>query len=262
MDAARGDSFSVSGRSVMVVGATGALGQAVARDLCAGAARVTLTGGNADKLEELREELAKTGEVCAVNRRPDGEADAAAMVAAALAAFDGLDGLVVAGGANRVALIEEMTTEQFDEVMEANVRSTWMIARAFGRHAKPRGEGGSVVLVSSTRGALGHPAGYSAYSTSKGAVNLLNRTLAAEWGAAQIRVNAVAPTVFRSDLTAWMYEDNPRATAVREAFLARIPLGRLAEPDDVTGPVRFFLSDAARFITGQVLYVDGGYTAC
>ena len=246
----------------MVVGATGALGQAVARDLVRAGARVTITGGDGGKLGLLYDELTVQGAVRAANRRPDSEGDAEAMIKEAVEAFGELHGLVDAGGINHVAPIEDMTAQQFDQVWGANVRSPWLICRAFGQYAKPRKAGASVVLVSSTRGALGHPAGYSAYSTSKGALNLLTRTLAAEWGEAGIRINAVAPTVFRSNLTAWMYADDPKAVAVRNAFLARIPLGRLAEPDDVTGPVRFFLGDESCFCTGQILYVDGGYTAC
>jgi NAD(P)-dependent dehydrogenase (short-subunit alcohol dehydrogenase family) len=123
------------------------------------------------------------------------------------------------------------------------------------------GTGGKVVLVSSTRGKLGHPAGYSAYCTSKAAIDGLTRTLACEWGRHNITVNAIAPTVFRSSLTAWMYAEEGEGAAVREAMLARIPLGRLGEPGDVVGPLLFLLSPASAFVTGQVLYVDGGYTA-
>jgi len=123
------------------------------------------------------------------------------------------------------------------------------------------GEGGRVVLVSSTRGRLGHPAGYTAYCPSKAAIDGLTRSLACEWGAHGIRVNAIAPTVFLSSLTSWMYDEQGTGRDIREAMLARVPLGRLGEPDDMIGPLVFLLSDASRFVTGQVLYVDGGYTA-
>jgi NAD(P)-dependent dehydrogenase (short-subunit alcohol dehydrogenase family) len=155
-----------------------------------------------------------------------------------------------------------MDVADFQRVQDAHVRGSWLVCQAAGRQLIGQGRGGSVVLVSSTRGRLGHPAGYSAYCASKAAVDLLAKSLAAEWGPAGIRVNAIAPTVFRSALTAWMYDDDERGRATREAMLARIPLGRLAEPEDLVGPLQFLLSDASAFITGQVLYLDGGYTAC
>ena len=252
-----------AGQSVIVVGASGALGSATARSLAALGARVTMSGANGQRLAELEREItASGGAVTVINLRPDTEQNANAIVAAAVGAFGEVSGLVVASGANIVAPIIEMSVDQFDTVMNTNVRNSWLVCRAFGAHLLGAGVAGSVVIVTSTRALLGHSAGYSAYCSSKGAENLLTRTLAAEWGASGIRVNAVAPTVFRSDLTAWMYGDDERATKTREGMLARIPLGRLAEADDVVGPALFFLSEAARFVTGQILYVDGGYTAC
>lgn len=247
----------------MIVGATGALGSAVALGLADLGARLTLTGANRERLNDVAAEVTRRGaETETVHGRPTGAHEADAMIATAITRFGGADGLVVASGTNQVAKITDMDPAQFDEVMNANVRSTWLICRAFGAQALQAGTTGSVVLVSSTRGLLGHPAGYTAYCTSKGAVNLLTRTLAAEWGSAGIRVNAIAPTVFRSDLTAWMYGDEARGVATREGMLARIPLGRLAEPADMVGPVTFFLGAASAFCTGQILYIDGGYTAC
>lgn len=124
-----------------------------------------------------------------------------------------------------------------------------------------QGRGGKVVLVSSARGKLGHPAGYSAYCASKAATDGLTRALGCEWGKCGITVNAIAPTVFRSPLTAWMFEDNEKARAVRDGFLARVPLGRLGEPEDLAGPLLFLVSRASDFHTGHTVHADGGYTA-
>ena len=119
-------------------------------------------------------------------------------------------GMLTAAGMNKVAPIVDMSVEDWESVMDANVKGSWLMAQAAGRVLLAQGEGGSVVLVSSTRGKLGHPAGYTAYCTSKAAVDLLGKTLAAEWGPEGIRVNVIAPTVFRSELTAWMYADDDK----------------------------------------------------
>lgn len=128
----------------------------------------------------------------------------------AVARHGRLDGVVVASGMNHVAPITEMAVEDFDRVMDANVRGAWLVCQAAGRVLLEQGHGGSIVLVSSVRGALGHAAGYSAYCPSKAGTDLLAKTLAAEWGSHGIRVNALAPTVFRSELTEWMYADDEK----------------------------------------------------
>ena len=257
------DRANLKGKSALITGATGALGGATARELAAVGARLTLAGGNAKSLEELASELKALGaEVVTVSRRPETEEDAKAMVDAAVQAYGRLDLLVTASGQNIVAPTVSMSTESFDKVMDANVKGSWLACQAAGRQMIAQNSGGSIVLISSTRGKLGHPAGYSAYCPSKAAVDLLGKTLAAEWGPHNIRVNVVGPTVFRSELTAWMFADDEKGTATRKNMFSRIPLGRFAEPVDVTGPILFLLSDAASFCTGQVLYVDGGYTSC
>jgi NAD(P)-dependent dehydrogenase (short-subunit alcohol dehydrogenase family) len=252
--------FDVAGRSALVVGATGAFGQTASKALAGGGASLSITGGRADLLEHLGRTLRAGGTpVQEVTRRPESEEDAAAMVDAAVDAYGRLDLVVIASGMNRVAPIVEQPVADWDAVMKANVRGSWLVCRAAGRRLIGQGEGGKVVLVSSTRGRVGLP-GYSAYSPSKGAIDLLTRTLACEWGKFGINVNAIAPTVFRSDLTAWMYDDRERGRDIREAILGRIPLGRLGEPEDFVGSLLFFLSRASDFCTGQILYVDGGYT--
>jgi NAD(P)-dependent dehydrogenase (short-subunit alcohol dehydrogenase family) len=245
-----------------VTGATGAFGQAASKALAAAGARVTVAAGTEEKLAALAAEIADAGgDVATVARRPDTEQDAEAIVEAAVAAHGGLDIVVTASGTNRVGLITEQSVEDWQAVMDANVKGSWLVCRAAGRRLLETGRGGKIVLVSSTRGKLGLGAGYSAYCPSKAAVNLLTKTLACEWGAHRITVNAIAPTVFRSDLTAWMYEAEGRGRSTREAMLARIPIGRLGEPEDFVGALLYFVSAASDFCTGQVLYVDGGYTA-
>jgi len=253
--------FSIEGKSVIVTGASGAMGSEAAKALGAAGANVTLAGGNAAALEEIAALPELAGRSTIVVRRPDTLADAEAIVAGALSAYGRLDGMLVASGMNKVGLIQDQSVEDWESVMDANVKGSWLMAKA----AAPvliEQKHGSVVLVSSTRGKLGHPAGYTAYCPSKAAVDLLGKTLAAEWGPHQIRVNVLAPTVFRSDLTAWMYADDDKGRAVREAMFARIPLKRFAEPEDFVGALIYLISDASSFMTGQVLYLDGGYTAC
>ncbi|HVB34965.1 MAG TPA: SDR family oxidoreductase [Patescibacteria group bacterium] len=255
--------FDLKNQSALITGATGALGGAVAKALAAAGARLTIAGGNTKELAQLESEIKEMkAEVVAIPRRPDSPEDADAMVDAAVKAHGRLDLVLAASGMNIVSPIVNMPVDRFDAVMNANVRGSWLVCQSAGRQLLKQGGGGSVVLVSSTRGLLGHPAGYTAYCASKAAIDLIAKSLAAEWGPNGIRVNVIAPTVFRSKLTAWMYEDNEKARTTRNNMLSRIPLGRLAEPDDLVGPVLFFFSQASRFCTGQILYIDGGYTVC
>jgi NAD(P)-dependent dehydrogenase (short-subunit alcohol dehydrogenase family) len=254
--------FDVSGKVAIVVGATGSFGQVVCATLGKAGARLVITAGNASALGDLGDELKSAGiEAVQVARRPDTETDCDAMVTTAVDSFGGIDILVVASGMNDVSPIEDMEPERFQKVMLANVDGAWLIARAVGKQLIDQGRGGKVVFTSSARGKLGHPAGYSAYCTSKSATDGMTRALGCEWGKYGITVNAIAPTVFRSPVTAWMFEDNENANAVREGFLARVPIGRLGEPEDLAGPVLFLCSAASNFHTGHIVYADGGYTA-
>ena len=254
--------FSVRGKVALITGASGAFGALAAKVLAGAGAHVMLAAGKAPELAEVERECTELGaEAGTVNRRPDDEAACTAIVEATVARFGGIDILVVASGMNDVAKIDAMSPERFERVMHANVTGSWLMARAVGTRMLAQGRGGKIVLMSSARGKLGHPAGYSAYCTSKSAVDGLTRALGCEWGPHGITVNAIAPTVFRSALTAWMFEDTERGTATRNGMLARIPVGRLGEPADLAGPLLFLASAASNFYTGHILDADGGYTA-
>jgi NAD(P)-dependent dehydrogenase (short-subunit alcohol dehydrogenase family) len=253
--------FGIAGRVAIVTGASGAFGALAARVLAAAGARLVLAAGNAGELENVAGECRGLGaEVATVNRRPDSEADCGEIVAKA-EQYGGVDILVVASGMNDVAKITEMSPARFERVMHANVTGSWLMARAAGGAMLAQGRGGKIVLMSSARGLLGHPGGYSAYCASKAAVDGITKALGCEWGPHGITVNAIAPTVFRSALTEWMFGDDEKARTTRAGFLARVPKGRLGEPEDLAGPLLFLVSDACNFYTGHVLYADGGYTA-
>jgi NAD(P)-dependent dehydrogenase (short-subunit alcohol dehydrogenase family) len=257
-----GEVFDLSGRSAVVTGATGAFGEQAAYALAGAGAVVTLAGGNADKLESVATAIRDGGGTAAtIGLRPATEDNVDRIVETAVeAGGGGLDIVVAGSGTNIPGAIVEQDPADWDTVMDVNVRQTWLLCRAAGRVMIPQARGGKVILVSSTRGRLGL-ANYTAYCPSKAAVDLLTRALAVEWGPHGINVNAIAPTVFRSDLTAWMYADEGNGPMVRENMLRRIPLGRLGEPTDFHGAVQFLASSAADFMTGSIVYLDGGYTA-
>jgi NAD(P)-dependent dehydrogenase (short-subunit alcohol dehydrogenase family) len=254
--------FDIRGKVAVVTGASGAFGALASKVLAGAGAKLVLAAGNEAALEETAAACRELGaEVRTVARRPGTEEDCAAIMDVALAAWSALDILVVGSGLNDPSPIVEQSLERFENVMDGNLTSAWLLCKAFGQRVIPRGTRAKVVLMSSARGKLGHPAGYSAYCASKAATDGLARALGCEWGKHGITVNAIAPTVFRSPLTAWMFEDTEKARTVRAGFLARVPLGRLGEPEDLAGPLLFLCSRASDFHTGHTVYADGGYTA-
>ena len=254
--------FDVKGKTAIVTGATGAFGTIAAKTLAAAGANVVITANNAEGLKKIAAECEKLGgKAETVAKRPSSEANCDAIVAAAVGKFGGVDILVVASGQNKVSKIVDQKPEDFLDVMDANVTQSWLMARSCARQMLKQGRGGKIILMSSARGLLGHPAGYTAYCASKSAVDGITKALGCELGSTGITVNALGPTVFRSPLTAWMYEDNENATNVRKGFITRVPKGRLGEPEDLAGPLLFLASKASDFYTGHILYADGGYTA-
>ncbi|MFX1276045.1 MAG: SDR family NAD(P)-dependent oxidoreductase [Promethearchaeota archaeon] len=249
--------FDVSGKVALITGATGGFGQASAKGLAMAGVKVMLTGRIAEKLENVVKEIKAAGYIANyVEGKPTDINDVKNIVKETVSKLGGIDILITAAGLNRVKPIIEQPIEEWDEVMDVNVKGTWLFSKEVGRIMIEQGRGGKVILITSTRGLLGL-ANYTAYCPSKGAIHLLTRTLACEWGQYKINVNAVAPTVFRTALTQWMFDDNE----FYKNFLARIPIGRLGEPEDFIGTVIYLSSKASDFMTGAILYVDGGYTA-
>lgn len=254
--------FDIAGKVAVITGASGAFGALAAAVLAGAGAKLALVAGKAAVLEETAAACREAGaEVEPINARPSDEKACEAIIARSVERFGRVDILVVASGKNDVAKITDLTPNRFLDVMDANVTQSWLMARAATKQMLAQGQGGKIVLMSSARGLLGHPAGYTAYCASKAAVDGITKALGCELGPTGITVNAIAPTVFRSPLTAWMFEDTERAQEVRKGFLARVPKGRLGEPEDLAGPLLFLASKASDFYTGHILYADGGYTA-
>ena len=161
-----------------------------------------------------------------------------------------------AGGALYPA--EEYPEAEWDRMLDLNLRSALLPTQAAVRAMIEGGRGGRVLHISSVRGQLGIDDGFSAYVAAKGALDALTRQQATEWAKYDITVNAISPTFVRTPQVEGLLADD----AFREGLYKRIPLGRIAETDDVVGSVLLLCSDASAFITGQVLTLDGGLTAC
>ena len=254
--------FDVRGKTAIVTGASGAFGALASKVLAGAGCNLVLAAGGADALMKVAAECEALGAKAeAVNLRPNSADNCEKIVEAAVKRFGGVDILVVASGQNKVSKIVDQKPEDFLDVMDANVTQSWLAARACARQMLKQGRGGKIILMSSARGLLGHPAGYTAYCASKSAIDGITKALGCELGATGITVNALGPTVFRSPLTEWMFAPDERGKTASAGFLTRVPKGRLGEPEDLAGPLLFLASKASDFYTGHVLYADGGYTA-
>ena len=254
--------FDVTGQTAIVTGASGAFGRGVAITLGAQGANVLLASGNEEELKKVAKDVEDVGgKATYIVRRPNSIEDAEAMRDAALENFGSIKILVIGFGYNKAGFIHELEYEDWQDVMDANVRGAWFMAKAVGSYWIENEIKGKMLLMSSVRGRHGNISGYTGYCASKGATDAMTRVLATEWAKYGMTVNAIAPTVFRSNLTAWMYGDDELGQATKARSLSRIPLGRLGEVDDLIGMALYLLSPASDFCTGQVMYVDGGFTA-
>jgi len=253
----------LDGRVAFVPGGYGGIGEAIAWGLALAGAKVAVAGRSEGKAEALAGALRTAGhDAAGVAMDAHATASIVDAVDAVAARFGALDILVNCVGIQREERLADVTESAFDEVVQVNLKAAMFLGQAAARHqvaGTSAGRGpGRQVHVLSVRALLGmRDRGYSAYCATKGALVMLIKQHAVELSAHGITVNGVAPTVVRGEMGRhWLA--NP---ATREHILARIPLGRVAEPEDVVGAALFFCSPAASFVTGQVLYVDGGLTA-
>ncbi len=253
--------FSLAGRVALIPGGSGGIGAALAESFAVAGARVAVAGRTPEALDAAVARVAAAGsEGLAIVADATSEADCDRMVAATIERFGRIDIIVnaIGGGAGNVLHpAEDYPREDWDWIMELNVRSTLVATQAAVRAMIRAGEGGSVLNISSVRANLGINAGYSAYVAAKGAISSLTRQWATEWARYGIRVNAIMPTFVDTPQVASLLAD----PAFKAGIVSRIPLGRVGETRDIAGPAIFLCSDAASFVTGHVLAIDGGLTA-
>lgn len=253
--------FRLEGKVAMVAGGSGGIGVRLCGAFAGVGARVAAVGRSESGLEAARDAVEQAGgEALLLTGDMTREVDADRVVDKTLSQFGRLDILVnaIGGGAGTALYDAEAYPEQeWDRILDLNLRSAFLASKAAARAMIAGGRGGRVVNISSVRGQLGIDNGFSAYVAAKGALNALTRQYATEWAKHGITVNALSPTFVRTP----QVEDLLADETFREGLLRRIPLRRIAETDDVVGPVLFLSSDAASFVTGQVLTLDGGLTA-
>jgi gluconate 5-dehydrogenase len=238
---------ALSGKVAFVPGGYGGLGSAICHGLAAEGAKVIVAGRDLGKATALAGKL--RGAALALDVRSVGA------IRESVASLPRVDIFVNCAGVQREEKLENVTEEAWDEVVGTNLKAAMFLAQAVARRQK---RGGKQVHLLSVRAQLGlRGRGYSAYCSAKGGLAMLVRQHACELAPRGICVNGVAPTVVRTRMGAhWL--KNPKTRAWLEE---RIPLGRVAEPRDVVGAVLFFCSPASDYVTGQILYVDGGITA-
>jgi NAD(P)-dependent dehydrogenase (short-subunit alcohol dehydrogenase family) len=240
--------MQLRGKVALVPGGYGGIGEAVCRGLAAEGARVIIAGRNFDKAAGLSKRIRHSTPL-------ELDVRDVASIRRNVSSLKKLDLLVNCVGIQSEQALDEVTEDVYDEIYRTNLKAAMFLAQAA---AKKQKRGGKQVHLLSVRAQLGlRGRGYSAYCSTKGGLVMLVKQHASELGPRGICVNGVAPTVVRTEMGAhWLRNPKTRAW-----LKERIPLGRVAEPSDVVGAVLFFCAPASDYVTGQILYVDGGITA-
>ncbi|MFW5689748.1 MAG: SDR family NAD(P)-dependent oxidoreductase [Spirochaetota bacterium] len=248
--------FDFSGKRVFVTGATRGIGRGIALAFAASGAQLVAAGRDGEALQSLSDEIENAGGVCETHVADLSSARQTLDLARDVVA-DGrvCDVLVNNAGLNHLERLVDLTVEHWDEVLNVNLRAPALISSVIGKHMVERG-GGAIVHVASLSSVVGlHE--HAAYCSSKFGLQGLTQAMAVELGPHNVRVNSVGPTVVLTPMGRMAWSDPAKADPMK----ARIPLGRFATVDEVTDAVLFLSSDAASMIHGQILLVDGGFTA-
>jgi NAD(P)-dependent dehydrogenase (short-subunit alcohol dehydrogenase family) len=252
------DLFRLDGRRALVVGGYGGIGRIVCDAFAAYGAELAVAGRSLEKAERAAAELTSAGSrAVAVEVDLRDRASCQRAPDAAAAQLGGLDIVVNLGGIDLEAPATEFSEEDWRRVIETNLDGAFWLSQAAGRIMISAGRGGRIIHFSSTRGAYGGRRGFVAYGASKAGLNMVIRQLATEWGQHGITVNGIAPGFVPTKLVAQAAGEG-QFTAM---LLRRIPLGRFGQPIEMAGVALFLASPAASFITGQIIYADGGVTA-
>ncbi|MBV1856329.1 SDR family NAD(P)-dependent oxidoreductase [Catellatospora tritici] len=249
--------FDLDGKTALVTGASRGIGRAIALGLAEAGADVAILARSTAALAEVAKEIEAMGRrAVAYTCDIDDSEQTYQTVAAAITELGQLDVVVNnAGGFEHVGPFLAMTADDWTKILRTNLESVVHVCRAVGGHMTGRGTG-SVINVASVGGYNGVPM-LSPYAVAKAGVISLTRTLAIEWGAAGVRVNAIAPGWTRTQLTS-SFAGNP---GLSDGLIQAVPLAVWGEPDDLAGAAVYLASDAARMVTGTSLTVDGGVTA-
>jgi len=253
-----GKIFRLDGKVALVVGGYGAIGSEICRGLGQYGATLAVSGRDGSKAKALAQELEASGSRAGAFPGDISKgADASRIVQEVVSRFGKIDIMINCTGAHVDAPAEELKEEDWDNVLGVTLKGAFLIAQAAGRPMIAQGRG-KIITISSVRSLIAIRRGYAAYTSAKGGVNMLTKQLATEWAKYRINVNAIAPTFTRTASVAQYLENKE----FRDALVNRIPLARVAETEDLVGAALFFSSSASDFVTGQILFVDGGLTAC